>query len=96
MGELFSASLMIIIGKKKKDSFEQLQEFSGEMIGLGEKIEEKLKEKKEAEQQITEKEGSISRLRTEVFRLKERLVDLTLELSGLEQKRQIIEDQEES
>ena len=96
MGELFSASLMIIIGKNKKDSFKQLQEFSGEMIGLGKKIEEKLKEKKEVEQQITEKEGAMSRLRTEVFRLKERLVDLTLELSGLEQKRQIIEGQEES
>jgi len=85
---------MIIIGKNKKegeglgkDSFKRLREFSEDLLELGKEIAEKLRGKQKIEEQIREREKKVHVLRKEIFDLKEGLVELEMELRGLEEKR---------
>ena len=90
---------MVIIGKRKiekekEDSFQELEHFSKEMIGLGSQIEEQLQIKEGLEEKILKREKEIRGLRTQLFRLKEKLVKVKMGLVGLEKRRLEIEDEQ--
>ncbi len=86
---------MIIIGKRKEEkkeeglgnAYKDLEEFSREIIELGQKIESKLERKGWLEGMIRVKEKEMSSLRQEIFDLKNELSEVKSELLRLEQKR---------
>lgn len=85
---------MIIIGKRKEeeeegvgDAYKELEEFSKEIIKLGQQIESKLERKGELEGMIRIKEKEMSSLRQEIFDLKNELSKVKSELTRLEEKR---------
>lgn len=91
---------MIVIGKGKKeeekgDSYRELEEFSKKILELGGKIEQKLADKQELEQEIYKKEKKLRRLQSRVFSLKEKLVRVKTELSELEKRRREAKEEEE-
>jgi chromosome segregation ATPase len=86
---------MVVFGKPKENKerpFEELEEFSAEMIRLGKDIAQKLQEKQELETQIFELEKKATQLKREIFGLRERLIKINLELSKLEQRRREVEE----
>ncbi len=85
---------MVIFGKKPDESFKKLEDLSGELIKLGQEIEDRLQERKEVEAEILENENNINQLRMDTFRLKERLLKLKISLSKLEKRREDTEDEE--
>lgn len=74
-----------------EQEFKELQEFSGELIKLGQQIGEKFQEKQKVKQEIVEKEKEAHILQTEIFGLKDKLMQLNLELSKLESRRKQLE-----
>ncbi len=94
---------MIIIGDKEKrkdgaggDSYEELEKFSKEIIGLGQRIENKLEKKGELEGMIRAKEQEFNSLRKEIFSLKNQLSKVKSELMELEkQRKEALEEREE-
>lgn len=91
---------MVILGKRKKEeeekegSFQELEQFSKEMIELGSQIGEQLMVKEDLEERILEKEKEIRKLRTQLFQFKERLVKVKMGLMELEKRRQEIENKQ--
>ena len=75
---------------KKQDQFNQLEEFSQDLLKLGKDIGQKLQEKETIEQEVVQKEGEARKLRAEIFQLKEKLIKISSELLKLEQRRKQI------
>jgi len=91
---------MVILGKRKKEeeekegSFQELEQFSKEMIELGSQIGEQLMIKEDLEARILEKEKEIRRMRSGLFQFKEKLIKVKMGLMELEKRRQEIENKQ--
>ena len=77
--------------EQNNQEFEKLEEFSEDLIKLGQDISVKLKEKEQIEKEIAELEKQASALRSQIFNLKEKLIKISSELAKLEEKRKQIE-----
>ena len=90
-GEFCYDKAMINQEEANHKEFEELEEFSQELIQLGRDIESRLQEKKKIEEEILKLEKQTADLRSQVFRLKERLIKINSELEKLEKRRKEIE-----
>ena len=71
--------------------FGALEKFSDEIIRLGKEINDKLRDKRETEEELSVKEKEVRALQAESFKLRERLIKINLELSRLERRRRELE-----
>ena len=72
----------------EKAKEELLEEFSGQLITLGEEIEQRLREKKQLEAQIQLAEKQAMGLEKDIFTARTKLVKLNITLAKLEAQRQ--------
>lgn len=75
------------------NDFNNLRQFSQELLALGQAIDQNLAKKQDLENQIKGKDGEIRQIQQDIFTIKSELRKIEMELSSLENKRKDIEDQ---